>query len=143
MIYHIYIPSVVDWDYWSVEVGNEREDRLRHLKVGSGEVAPATIIGRQGVVGGAEVSSREKDGWTSLQAPLGVIFAIGTPHLEACSAATPSVEEHPTQPRAVLAVAGLVEVPVATGALCNTGKPLMLLLCTSLQSIITGEKIHL
>lgn len=137
MIY-IYIPSVVDWDYLSIEVGNEREDCLRHQKVGSGEVAPATIIGRQGVVGGAEVSSREKDGWASLQAPLGVIIAIGTSHLKARPTAAPSVEEHPTQPRAVLAVTGFVEVPVATGALCNTGKPLLLLLCTSLQSIVLG-----
>lgn len=84
--------------------------------MGTGRVAPASIVVREGVVRGAEVGGRHQDRRAARVAPLAVVHALD---LEASPAAEPIVEQRRAQGCCVHSVSLAVQVPVPTGPACT------------------------
>lgn len=82
--------------------------------MGARRVAPAAIVVWKSIVGWAEVSGGDEDGWASRVTPLSVICAL---YLKARTAAQPIVEQRCAQRRRVHPVPLAVQVSVPT---CST-----------------------
>lgn len=83
------LPAVRDRDNTGTVLGNLEKHGHREIKMGSGRVAPSTIVARLGKVRWAKIGSGYKNGRTTRVAPLRVTCTF---YLVTGSAALPIVE---------------------------------------------------
>ncbi|BAS87106.1 Os03g0822033, partial [Oryza sativa Japonica Group] len=93
-------PAVGDGDDAGAVLGDVEEHGHGEVEVGARRVAPAAVVGGEGVVGRAEVGGGDEDGGAPRVAPLppGLVHALD---LEARAAALPGVEQRRAQRRVV------------------------------------------